>query len=63
MGRRHFETERWKVTVHFNGDLENAELSLRETNSANQLSIHGPDTDWCDELAQQILSWSVNFKL
>ena len=44
-----------KLSFHFSGDAENAELSFRMIKSANQLSIYGAVAEWlCGGLAQQI---------
>ena len=42
-----------KLSIHYNGDLSNAEFLLRSIISVNQLSVYGAISDWCGELAQQ----------
>ena len=36
-------------TIHFNADASNAQLLFRTIHSANQLSIHGAVSSWCEE--------------
>ena len=36
-------------TIHFSADASNTELSFRTIHSANQLSIHGAVSSWCEE--------------
>ena len=36
-------------TIHFNADSSNTELSFRTIHSANQLSIYGAVSSWCEE--------------
>ena len=43
-----------KTSIQYNGDSATAELLLRIIISFNQLSVFGPISDWCEELAQQI---------
>ena len=43
-----------KLSLHYNGDLSNAELLFRTIISANQISVNGAIADRCGELAQQI---------
>ena len=43
-----------KLSIHFSGDLANAELLSGTTNSVNQLSIHGALAEWYVKLAEQI---------
>ena len=38
-----------KDTVHFNADTSNTELLFRMIHSANQLSIYGAVSKWCEE--------------
>ena len=40
-------------TLHFNADSSNTELVFRTIHSANQLSIYGAVSRWCEELAQR----------
>ena len=54
LDRRYSRKKGRTYSIHFNGDTSNAELLFRTISLANQLSIHGAVTDWCDELAQQI---------
>ena len=54
VGSRILKKNRGKCTIHFSGDMSNAELSFRTIHPANQLSIDGAVVDWCEELAQQI---------
>ena len=42
------------MTIHFSGDTSNAELFFRTLHIANQFSIHGAVSNWCEELVQQI---------
>ena len=44
-----------RCTIHFSADSLNTELLFRTIHSANQLSIHGAESSWCEELAQWIL--------
>ena len=43
-----------KLSTHFCGDDDTAELVLRRNISVNQLSIYGAVADVCDELACRI---------
>ena len=43
-----------KVSIHFCGDDETAEVVLRTIVSVNQLSTYGAVADMCDELAWRI---------
>ena len=43
-----------KLSIHFCGDDETAEVVLRTIISVNQLSIYGAVADVCDELACRI---------
>ena len=36
-------------TIHFNADSANTELLFRTIHSANQLSIFGAVSNWCEE--------------
>ena len=36
-------------TIHFNADASNTEILFRTIHSANQLSINGAVTSWCEE--------------
>ena len=38
--------------MHFNADSSNTELLFRTLHSANQLSVHGAVSSWCEEFAQ-----------
>ena len=52
---------KWKggrCTIHFNADSSNTELLFRTIHSANQLSIYGAVSRWCEEFAQ----WTPNQK-
>ena len=40
-------------TIHFNADASNTELLVRTTLSANQLSIYGAVSSWCEEFGQR----------
>ena len=40
-------------TIHFNADSSNIELLFRKIHSANQLSIYGAVTSWCEEFGQK----------
>ena len=42
-----------KDTIHFNADASNAELLFRKIHSANQLSIYGAVSSWCEEFGQR----------
>ena len=44
-----------RCTIHSNADSSNTELLFRTTHSANQLSIYGAVSRWCEEMAQWIL--------
>ena len=44
-----------KCTVHFKAGSSNTELLFRTTPPANQISINGAVSRWCEELAQRIL--------
>ena len=37
-----------RATIHFNADASNAELSFRTIHTANQLSLHGAVSSWCE---------------
>ena len=43
-----------KLSIHYNSDSMTAELLFRMIISVKQLSVCGPISDWCEELAQQI---------
>ena len=43
-----------RCTIHFIADSSNSELLFRTIHSANQLSIYGAVSRWCEELAQWI---------
>ena len=43
-----------RCTKLFNADSSNTELLFRTTHSANQPSIYGAVSSWCEELAQWI---------
>ena len=43
-----------KLSVHFRGDEEAAEVVLRTIISVDQLSVYGAAADMCDELAWRI---------
>ena len=47
-----------KLSVHFCGDDDTAEVVLRTIVSVNQLSIYGAVADICDELAWRISGFS-----
>ena len=40
-------------TIHVNSDSSNTELLFRIIHSANQLSIYGAVSDWCEECGQE----------
>ena len=40
-------------TIHFNADASNTELLFRTIRSANQLSIDGSVSSWCEEFGQR----------
>ena len=42
-------------TIHFNADASNTRLQSRTIHSANQLSINGAVSSWCEELAAKTL--------
>ena len=42
-------------TIHFTADSGNIERMPRTMHSANQPSIYGAVSSWCDELAEQLL--------
>ena len=42
-----------RCTLHFDADSSNTELLLRTIHSANQLSIYGAVSSWCEEFAQR----------
>ena len=48
------------LSIHFHGDLSNAELLFRTIISVNQLSVYGATSAWCEELAQQISDHSFS---
>ena len=48
------------LSIHHNGDLSTAQLSFRTIISINQFSVYGAISDWCEELAQQILDHSFS---
>ena len=48
-------------TIHFNADSSNTELLLRTIHSANQLSINGAVSSWCEEFAQQTPNQKESF--
>ena len=39
-------------TIHFNADSSNTELLFRTVHLANQLSIYGAVSSWCEEFGQ-----------
>ena len=43
-----------RCTAHYKADSSNTELLFRTIHSANQLSIYGAVSSWCEELAQWI---------
>ena len=43
-----------KLSIHYYGDSDTAELIFRTIVSVIQLSIYGAVSDWCEELAQRI---------
>ena len=45
-----------RCTVYFDADSSNTELLIRTIHSANQLSIYGAVSSWCEESAQRIPS-------
>ena len=47
-------------TIHFNADASNTELFFRTIHSANQLSIYGAVSTWCEEFGQILCSQEVN---
>ena len=45
--------ESWKNnTIHFNADASNTELFFQKIHSANQLSIYGAVSNWCEEFGE-----------
>ena len=42
-----------RCTTHFNAGSSNIALLLRTIHSANQLSIYGAVSSWCEEFAQR----------
>ena len=56
-----FGTRRWKLSTHFCGDDNTAQLVLRTIISVNQLSTYGAVADVCDELTCRISGCSVPF--
>ena len=42
-----------RCTIHFNADSSNTELLCRTIHPANQLSIYGAVSSWCEEFAQR----------
>ena len=42
-----------KSTVHFTAEIPNAELLFHSIHTANQLSIYGAVSNWCEEFAQR----------
>ena len=41
-------------TIRFTAESANIELLLRTLHSANQLSIYGAVSSWCDDLAEKM---------
>ena len=41
-------------TIHFTAESANIELLLRTIHSANQLSVYGAISSWCDEFAENM---------
>ena len=40
-------------TTYFNADASNTELLFRTNHSANQLSVYGAVSSWCEEFGQR----------
>ena len=58
--QEHQFSESWNLnrkggrdTIHFNADQSNIENLFRTIHSANQLSIYGAVSSWCEEFAQR----------
>ena len=46
---------RGRSAIHFIAESPNIELLFRKIHSANQLSIYGAVSSWCDDLVRKIL--------
>ena len=47
------EKKSGRCTIHFHADSSNTELLFRTIHAANQLSIYGAVSSWCEEFAQR----------
>ena len=53
MSRGILKRKQNRDTIHFNAESSNTELLLRIIHSANQLSIYGAVSNWCEEFCQK----------
>ena len=53
LSRGILKRKRDRCTIHFNADSSNTGLLFRTIHPANQLSIYGAVSSWCEEFAQR----------
>ena len=53
LSRRIMKRKNNRDTIHFNADASNTELLFRTVHSANQVSIYGAVSSWCEEFGQR----------